>query len=575
MSTHSPTVRLLALARPQLPRLMLAVLAGCGAAASAVGLMATAAWLISRAAQHPPVLYLMVAIVAVRFFGIARAVFRYAERLVSHDAAFRVLTELRVRCYERLAATGLPAMRSGDLVNRLVRDVDSVVDLLVRAVLPACVGIIVGAGAVALTWGLLPAAGAILLAGILLLAVAVPSLQARSARRSERRLAPLRGELAAQTVDLLHGLDELTVYGAAGDRLNRLRRTDTALARAEARAGATTGVGRGLAVLIAGSVVLGGLLTGVPAVGSGALDPVLLAVVVLTPLAVFEVLAELPAAAQQLHGVRGAAERVFAVLDRPAAVAEPAAPAALPPAPYTIRLDGLSARWPGGTRRALDGVDLELTPGKRVAVVGPSGAGKTTLAAVLLRMLDHEAGRATLNGTDLRELAGDEVRTVVGLCAADAHLFDTTLAHNLTLARPGATPDQLWDALRRAGLADWVAGLPDGLDTRVGENGERISGGQHRRVALARTLLAGFEVLVLDEPTEHLDEPTADSLTTDLLAATTGRTTVLITHRLTGLEDVDEILVLDRGRIVQRGRHAELVVIPGTYRDLSRARPSS
>ncbi len=562
---RSPVLRLLALARPQRARLALAVLAGLAAAGSSVGLMATAAWLISRAAQHPPVLTLMVAIVAVRFFGIGRAVFRYAERLAGHDAALRVLTDLRVRCFDRLTSSGAGALRSGDLLARLVHDVDTVVDLLVRAVLPVCTGLLTGAGAVVLAWWLLPAAGATLLAGLLALAVLVPWLQARGARRADRALAPLRGELSAHTVDLLTGLDELLVYDAAAGRVEEVAAIDARLARAESRTAAGAGVGAGLATLVAGAVVLAALLTGIPAVRAGTLDPVLLAVVVLMPLAMFDVLGELPGAAQQLGRVHAAAARLFAVLDQPPLVAEPAAARSLPQAPFTVRLSGLSARWPGAAEPALEGIDLELTPGKRIAIVGPSGAGKSTLAAVLLRLLDY-AGHATINGAELHDLATDDVRRTAALCAADAHLFGTTLAANLRIGRPDATADELWEVLRRVRLDGWAASLPDGLDTMTGD---RLSGGQRRRVALARALLTGRELLILDEPTEHLDAATADALTTDLLAATTGRTTLLITHRLTGLDDLDEILVLDRGRIVQRGRHADLVAHQGLYRDLS------
>jgi ATP-binding cassette subfamily C protein CydCD len=213
-------------------------------------------------------------------------------------------------------------------------------------------------------------------------------------------------------------------------------------------------------------------------------------------------------------------------------------------------------------------VDLTLEPGRRVAVVGPSGAGKTTLAQVLLRFLEPEGGVCSLGGVDLCDLDGDEVRRAIGLCAQDAHLFDSSVRENLLIARRDATEAELRAVLRRVGLLDWADALPDGLDTLVGEHGARLSGGQHRRLVLARALLANFPLLVLDEPTEHLDLPTADALTADLLAATEGRTTLLITHRTAGLDAVDEVLVLDGGRVVQRGPYGVLAAADGPFREL-------
>jgi thiol reductant ABC exporter CydC subunit len=545
------TVRLLRLAWPVVPRLALAVLCGTLAAGSAIGLLATSAWLISRAAQHPPVLYLTVAIVAVRAFGIGRGLFRYAERLAGHDAAFRVLAELRVRAYRRLAVlapAGTPGLRSGDLVQRFVADVDAALDVLVRVLLPYLVAALVGAASVGLLGALLPAAGMALAAGLLVVAVGVPLVQRAVARRADRRTAPLRGELSAATVDLFDGLPDLVALGAAQRRLGELADTDSRLRRAAARSAAGVGLGAALVSLAAGGCVWAGLALGAPAVRAGQLHSVLLAVVVLTPIAVFDTVSTLPAAAAQFATARAALGRVFALLDRPDPVAEPAVPTPLPRQPYRLAVRNLSARWTATGPEVLNGVDLTLADGERIALVGPSGSGKTTLAAILVRFLDPTAGRVTLNGIDTRDLAADEVRKVIGLLTDDAHLFDTTIADNLRVADRGADDTRLRRVLVEARLLDWVDSLPNGLDTQVGEHGCRLSGGQRRRLALARALLADFPILIMDEPTEHLDEPTATALTADLLTATAGRSTILITHRPAGLADVDRIVALDRGR---------------------------
>ncbi|WP_438486994.1 thiol reductant ABC exporter subunit CydD [Streptomyces sp. S186] len=572
---YSALGRLRGLARARRARLGLALLLGSLALGSAVGLMATSGWLISRASQEPPVLYLMVAVTATRAFGIGRAVFRYAERLVAHDAVFRMLADVRVAVFrrlERLAPAGLKERRRGDLLSRLVADVDAVQDYFLRWLLPVGAALLIGAGTVAFTGWLLPEAGAILAVGLLLAGAGVPALSAAAAWRAERRLAPARGVLATRVVDLLTGTAELTVAGALGARTEAVRRADRDLTRIASRSAAAAGAGAGLSALLCGLTVAAAAVVGIQAVHAGRLPGVELAVVVLTPLAAFEAVAGLPLAAQYRRRTRHAAERVFEVLDAPAPVREPDAPADPPDGPFPLVVSELTARHPGQDRPALDGVGFTLAPGRRLAVVGPSGSGKTTLAQVLLRFLDRESGAYTLAGTDARDLAGDAVRRLVGLCAQDAHLFDSSLRENLRLARrdrggPGRADDRdLWDALGRARLAEWVRGLPDGLDTMIGEHGARLSGGQRQRLALARALLADFPVLVLDEPAEHLDLATADALTADLLAATEGRTTVLITHRLAGLDAVDEVLVLDHGRVVQRGGHAELAAADGPFR---------
>ncbi|MFI7084303.1 thiol reductant ABC exporter subunit CydD [Streptomyces anulatus] len=550
-------------------RLTLALLLGSLAVGSAVGLMAVSGWLISRASEEPPVMYLMMAVTATRAFGIGRAVFRYAERLVSHDAVLKLLAGLRVAVYrglERIAPGGLRTTRRGDLLSRLVADVDALQDYWLRWLLPVGTAVVVGTASAGFTGWLLPEAGVILAVGLLVAGVGVPLVSGACARRTERQLAPARAALATRVADLLGSTAELTVAGALPARQTRLRAADTLLTRIASRAAAATALGGGLSALVCGLTVVAAAAVAVPAVQDGRLSGVALAVVVLTPLAAFEAVTGLPLAVQYRQRVARSAERVFEVLDAPVPVREPEAPAEEPASPFPLEVQGLSARYPGARHDALASLDLTLTPGRRIAVVGPSGSGKTTLAQVLLRFLDASSGTYRLGGVEASALDSDTVRRSVGLCAQDAHVFDSSIRENLRLARPGATDAELRDALSRARLLDWVLALPEELDTPVGEHGARLSGGQRQRLALARALLADFPVLVLDEPAEHLDLPTADALTADLLDATRGCATVLITHRLTGLDTVDEVLVLDAGRVAQRGPYAELAAEDGPLR---------
>ncbi|MEW2630192.1 thiol reductant ABC exporter subunit CydD [Streptomyces sp. NPDC048389] len=593
---RSPLVRVRAAARHLRGRLALALLLGSLALGSSVGLMAVSGWLISRASEQPPVLHLMVAVTATRAFGIGRAVFRYAERLVSHDAVLRMLAELRVAVYtrlERIAPAGLGRTRRGDLLSRLVADVDALQDYWLRWTLPAATALLVGTGAVGFTAWLLPEAGAVLAVGLLVAGVGVPIAGGAFARRAERQLAPARGALATKVVDLLRGTAELTVAGALPRRLASTRDADRTLTRIAARQAAATALGGGLSALVCGLTVVGAALVGVRAVSEGRLDGVCLAVVVLTPLAAFEAVSALPLAVQYRRRVTRSAERVHEVLDAPVPVREPEQPATPPTTAFPVVLRGIGARYADQERDALSGFDLTLTAGKRVAVVGVSGSGKTTLAQVLLRFLDAGAGTYTIGGVPAASMEGDVVRRHVGLCAQDAHLFDSSVRENLRLARTDATEEELRRALDGARLLDWVDALPDGLDTLVGEHGAKLSGGQRQRLALARALLAAFPVLVLDEPAEHLDLATADALTADLLAATETRApvgagtgdgqiagavagtaagdlpaTVLITHRLRGLEAVDEVVVLEAGRVVQRGPYEDLAVVDGPFRTM-------
>jgi ATP-binding cassette, subfamily C, bacterial CydC len=335
---------------------------------------------------------------------------------------------------------------------------------------------------------------------------------------------------------------------------------------------AAAGLGAGLMTAVTGLTVWGVLLLGVAAVSDGTLTRVPLAVLVLAALAAFEAVTAMPAAALQLSAARASADRIGAILDAPDPVADPPRPRPLPAGPARVQMHGVQVRYEPGGPLALDGLDLDLGPGRRVGIIGPSGAGKSTVASVLLRFCEVAGGSVTMGGADLACYRPDDVRTVIGGCPQDSHIFNGTIAANLRLARPAATTDDLAAAAARARLLPWIHSLPQGWDTPVGAHGAAMSGGERQRLILARALLADPAVLILDEPTAHLDPEARSALTADLLTLTEGRATLLITHDLDGLDALDEIIVLDRGQVTQRGTHGQLVRTDGPYRQMLAAR---
>jgi ATP-binding cassette subfamily C protein CydCD len=551
-SAHGGPLRWsLSAARTGRARLGLAVLLGAAALGSGVALTATSAWLISTAALHPPVLTLMVAIVAVRTFGLAKGVLRYAERLVSHDAALRAGAALRVRIWAALVRLGPAAterVRRGELLARLVGDVEAQQDLLLRVLLPAASAAVVGAGVVTGFGLLLPAAGPVAAVGLLAAGLGAPAAALWAALKSERRSGTQRAEVLAGTVELIEGAADLLVAGAADRHRDRLARLDARLAATLRRAATARGLGGGIAVLAVGATSVAALAVGTAALRAGLLPGPALAVLALTPLACADVVAGLPEAAVRLLTAVPAAQRLAALEQAPAPVIDPAAAAGTAP-PGALAARGLAVRWPGSHSDVVTGVDLVLAPGHRVALTGPSGSGKSSVVAALLRTLPPAAGRITADGRDVTTLAADDVRAGIAWCGPWTHLFDSTLRANLRLAAPDATDDELVAALRRAQLGDWFAGLPDGLDTAVGEHGGAVSGGERQRLGVARVLVADRPVLVLDEATAHLDAATADALAGELLASTAGRTALLVTHRPEQTPGLPEVR-LDSGRVV-------------------------
>jgi ATP-binding cassette, subfamily C, bacterial CydC len=537
--------RLLALADASRPRAALAVALGAATVILGAGLMATAGYLVSRASERPAVLSLTVAIVGVRFFGLTRPLSRYLERLASHDLALRALGRVRVRVYreiEPLAPAQLTGYRHGDLLARTVADVDALQNLHLRGVGPPLVALLAGAVVVGVAAAFLPAAGLVLAVGLAAGGLAVPALAGALGRRGGRRQAAARGELSAELVEILRAAPELVVHGGAGAALARLRAADGALVRVGRRDALVGGLADGAGLAVAGATVAGVLAVAVQASADGHLDPVLIAMLTLLALASFEAVQPLAAAARELSVTLAAGRRVLELVDREPAVVDPVAAAPAPAWPFAVALEDVRARYAPGERAVLDGVSLRLEPGCRVALVGPSGAGKTTVVNLLMRFLDPEAGRVTIAGRDLRAYRQEDVRRAIAVSGQDSHLFSASIRENVRLARPEASDSDVVTALRRARLWEWVAGLPDGLDTGVGEEGRELSGGQRQRLVLARALLVGAPVLVLDEPTAHLDPRTARALVHDVFAAAGDRSVLLITHRPEGLELVDEII---------------------------------
>lgn len=506
---------------------------------AATGLLLASAWLIVRAAEQPPVLYLMVAIVSVRFFGLSRAALRYVERLLTHDAAFARVTEARIAVYrdlERAAPVGMPGQRRGDLVSRVVSDVDAVQDRMLRLRGPWIVALAASAVTIGLVVVLDPVSGLVLAVATVVSMLLVRAVVPWSVRRSGERSARWRGELAA---DVSHGVlasPDLVAYGAAGLLRDSAHGSIERLARAQRRTAVLAGLGEAIVLVSTGAAVA------VVAALSGGLDPVLVGVVVLAPLALLEPLTALSEAEALRPGIEDAERRLSELGRASAAITDPPAPAPLPGS-FDLDVTDLAIGW---DTTLASRISFCLPPGEVVAVAGPSGVGKSTMALTLARLVEPRAGVIRLGGTDVRELAASDTRSVIGYLAQDEIVFDTTIRENLRIADPDATDAEMFTALRTAGMADFMASLPDGLDTTVGERGGRLSGGERQRLCLARLVLGGHRILVLDEPTEHLDQQTAETLLEDILALAPARSVVVISHAPWVLERLGRTVDLAR-----------------------------
>jgi len=567
---RGPLVRMARLAAPVWQWIALSVLLGFMTVISSMGLMGAAAFIIASAAFHPPLVDLQLAIVGVRFFGIARAVSRYGERLASHETTFRLLAKIRVWFYsalEPLAPARLLRLRSGDVLARAVTDVEELESLFVRVLAPPLVAVTVTlATAVFIGW-FDPRLALLTVSCMTVVGLVLPILTRIASRAPGRRLAAARRTLTLEIVDGTQGMAELTAAGRASDRLGRMHRASAELARAEIDAATIGGFESGFTTLVSHLAVWGLILAAIPAIASGRLDGITVAVLSLVVMAAFEAVQPIAASAQGMERQSVSAHRLWEILDASPAVSDPTRPKALgrPSTPPGLAVDGVRFAYAPGDALALNRVTVRIQPGSRVAVVGPSGAGKSTLVHLLLRFWDPDEGVLRIDGHDLRDLTQDELRQTFGVVSQRTDLLAGTLAEALRIACPEADDHQLWAALDTARLAEAVSQLPDGLETWIGEHGLLLSEGQRQRLAIARTVLADPPVLVLDEPTANLDTVTASEVMASLIGLMHDRTALLITHRLADAARMDEIVVLDRGRMVEHGRHDELLARGGLY----------
>jgi ATP-binding cassette, subfamily C, bacterial CydC len=564
-----PLRRLLALAAPFAGRMVLAAFLAAATVASSIGLMTISADLISRAALHPSISELSVAIVGVRFFGIARGILRYLERLVSHDVTFRLLARLRAWFYqalEPLAPARLMQYRSGDLLARMVADVETLQDFFLRGLAPPAAALLVAALAAWLLGRFDARLAWLLLLFLFLAGVVVPFLARALGRHAGKRIIVIRSELNGALVDGIQGAPDLLVSGAEGRHLGRVREASRALSALQLRMASVSGLSAALNGFLMNLATLAVLAVAISLVDTGGFEGVHLALLAMAVISTFEVVLPLAPALQYLENSLEAGRRLFEIVDAPPEVGDPPLPLPLPaPGSCSLSARDLRFAYGPGMPPVLDGVSFDLTPGSRLAVVGPSGAGKSTLAHLLLRFWDYQ-GSILLDGRELRDYGQEDWRRHVAVVSQHTHLFNASIRDNLLLARPEAGEAEMVEAARRAQIHEFVESLPEGYDTFAGELGHRLSGGQRQRLAIARALLKSAPILVLDEPTADLDALTEKAVMNTLLPLMQGRTTLLITHRLTALEAVDEILVLDHGRIVERGRHQDLLANAGPYR---------
>lgn len=571
----NPLRSLLRQIRPVMGWMALSILLGVLTVGSGIGLMTLSAYLISDAALHPSYVALLFAILGVRFFGIVRGIWRYVERVVSHEVSFRLLARLCVWFYQALeplaparlltrAQVRSQEFTSGDLLSRLVSDIDTLQDFYARSLAPTLVAAVTGI----IMWFVLGAYNLafaiVLLAFYLLAGVGVPLVMYIVSHKLEERLITTRSDLKIALIDTMQGMADLLAYGHEDLQAERVQALNRQLVRLQSARARIRGLRESAGSILMNLCVWTMLFVAIPLVREGKLNGVYLAFLALAAISSFEAIPPLAAAAQGLRGSLEAARRLFAVIDAPPVIHDPAPPSPVPSS-FGLEVRDLSFRYAADAPYALKDICFALPQGRCLALVGPSGAGKSTLVNVLLRFWEYEEGSIQLGDHELRAYHQEDLLRLVSVVEQRPHLFNATVRENLLLARPDASQDEVEAAAQQAHLHDFITSLPQGYETLIGEQGLKLSGGERQRLAIARALLKNAPVLLLDEATANLDPLTEREVLHTVRALLPGRTTILITHRLVGLEMADEILVLRAGAIKERGAHADLLQAEGLY----------
>ncbi len=578
-------------------RIALSVLLGFLTVGASIGLMATSGYLIASAALHPvTILLLWVPIVGVRFFGISRAVFRYLERYVSHDLTFRILSRLRVWLYQRIEPTApasLQDSRGGDVLSTLTSDVDTLQNFYLRVVAPPAIAVLTLLLVYAIVSHWSPEIAGMLIALFLLAGVGVPLFTLQLSKQDSAGTVQSRAKIYTRITESVHGMTELIAFGQTEAVVRELQTEQDRLSSQQLRLSHVSGLATGLSLFLQSFAAWVVLLFAIPLVTTHHLTGVSLTALVLTALASFEAVSSLTTVFQSFGQSMEAAKRVFHLAAKEPGIQEPAnnpvplTPNRLPTS-FDLAFENVQFRYPvrevreqhrSGNRAyepalgwtdcdaasALTDLSFELPHGKHIAIVGPSGSGKSTLLQLLVRFWEYE-GSIQLGGRELRDYRSQTVRNAIAVVPQQPYLFHTSIAENLRIAKPDASPEELMRALEAAELKDWIVRLPEGLNTLVGEQGTTLSGGERQRVAIARAFLQSAPIWVLDEAMSGLDAVTEENVLSTVLRSCTHRSLIFITHRLVGLHRMDEILVMSQGRIMERGSHADLLSKNGLYR---------